>query len=88
MKSTEIPIDPNFEYANGQSIKYQRVKTPFGDIVISCNVKTPRLSASRRTWNLWFRRFVNVRLDDNCSHLTFINRLNFQKTIDSWKKGQ
>lgn len=64
MKITDIPeIEINDVYYNrdgGQKRKLQEVNTPFGKLTVSCNIRVPKLSASKRTWKIWYKRFVDT----------------------------
>lgn len=64
MKITDIPeIEINPIYNNkdgGQKDKIQEVNTPFGKLTISCNIEIPKLSASKRTWKVWYKRFIET----------------------------
>lgn len=64
MKITDIPeIEINPIYNNkdgGQKEKIQEVNTPFGKLIIYCNIRVPKLSASKRTWKVWYKRFVKT----------------------------
>jgi len=86
MRKTDIPDAPNMNYANSQRIKIQHVQTPFGMIAVDSTVRVPKLSASKRTWKIWFSRFVDIRLDDSRSVLSFVNKMYYIDTLNRWKE--
>lgn len=63
MKITEIPeLEINPIYNNKcyvqKHLKTQIVNTPFGKMEISCNIRVPKMSANKRTWKIWYKRFI------------------------------
>lgn len=58
MKSTDIGSGKLFNQG-GQEFKMQWVLTPFGTIKVPGFVRVPKMSASRRTWDVWKKRFVD-----------------------------
>lgn len=87
MRKTDIPETLNFDWANGQRIKNQVVTTPYGNIWVDGTVRVPSLKASKRCWNLWFKRFVIIRMDDPTSALTWLNRMQYPDTIEKYDLG-
>lgn len=87
MRKTDIPETLNFNWANGQRIKNQVVTTPYGNIWVDGAVRVPSLKASKRCWNLWFKRFVIIRMDDPTSALTWLNRIQYPDTIEKYDLG-
>lgn len=57
MKKTDIGKGQIYAQG-GQEFKSQRVKTPFGILTVPGFVRVPPLSASKRTWRVWYARFV------------------------------
>lgn len=45
----------------GQQSRSQDVKTPWGMVRVWGNTRVPRLAASKRVWDAWFRRFIENR---------------------------
>ena len=80
MKKTDIPETVSFNDANGQEWKNQKVATPYGFIWVRCNTRVPKLSASKRQWDLWFIRFVQNR-----EHHEYMNAES-RATFESWQK--
>lgn len=88
MRKTDIPETLNFDWAKAQRIKNQVVTTPYGDIWVDGTVRVPSLNASKRSWDLWFKRFVIIRMDDPTSALTFLNRSQYPDTIEKYHSGK
>lgn len=84
MKRTDIGKG-RYHDQGGQEYHKQIVHTPKGPVEISGFVEVPRLTANKRTWKIWFERFI-----DRIKYLeirnTIIGEFNSGKIrISKWK---
>jgi hypothetical protein len=57
MRITDIGKGKLYEQG-GQEHKWQTVNTPYGQLDVPSFVRIPRLKASKRTWKVWYKRFI------------------------------
>jgi len=81
MKKTDIGKKNTYKQG-GQENLTNIVQTPIGEVKVPAFVRVPKLKASKRTWKIWFERFIEFpKKMDN-----FWKEWNIQRRLKERKK--
>ena len=80
MRKTDIGKRSNHKF-NKQDIKTNTHNTPFGVLELPAFVRVPRKHANRRTWKIWYERFVlhPKQMTEYWKNITIMRRLKARK---------